>query len=95
MTLEEAIWRMAGQPAEIFGIPDRGVLAPGRVADVVAFDPARVAETERVRVYDFPANGDRLISRNIGTEHVWVAGEAIVRDGALVDGAAPGELLRC
>jgi N-acyl-D-aspartate/D-glutamate deacylase len=86
---------MAGQPAEIFGIPDRGVLAPGKVADVVAFDAGRIAETERERVWDFPGDGDRLISRNVGIEHVWVAGEPIVREGTLVDGAAPGALLRC
>jgi N-acyl-D-aspartate/D-glutamate deacylase len=95
MSLEEAIWRMAGQPAELFGIPDRGVLAPGRVADVVAFDPVRIAETERVRVYDFPGDGDRLISRNVGIEHVWIAGQPIVQGNALVEGATPGELLRC
>jgi N-acyl-D-aspartate/D-glutamate deacylase len=95
MTLEEAVWRMAGQPAAIFGVPDRGVLAPGKVADIVAFDADRIAETERERVWDFPGGGDRLISRNIGIEHVWIAGQPIVRDHALVEGAAPGALLRC
>jgi N-acyl-D-aspartate/D-glutamate deacylase len=95
MSLEEAIWRLSGQPAEIFGIPDRGTVRTGAVADLVAFDPDRISETEFERVYDFPARGDRLISRNVGIEHVWIGGEAIRRDGTAVDGAFPGDVLRC
>jgi len=93
LTLEEAIWRLAGQPAEIFGIPDRGVIAPGKVADLVAFDADTVGETPYERVYDFPGNGERLIFRNQGIAHVWVAGQMIRRDGEAVDGVNPGVIL--
>jgi N-acyl-D-amino-acid deacylase len=93
MTLEEAVWRLSGQPATIFGIPDRGTIAPGKAADLVAFDPARVGETPLRRVYDFPAGGDRLISENVGIEHVWVGGQLVRRDGAPVEGAYPGTIV--
>jgi N-acyl-D-aspartate/D-glutamate deacylase len=91
--LEEAIWRMSGQPAQLWGLHDRGVIAPGRVADLVALDPDRIRETPFERLYDFPANGDRLVSRSEGMEHIWVAGTAIRRDGADIEGAHPGALV--
>jgi N-acyl-D-amino-acid deacylase len=93
LTLEEAVWRMSGQPAALWGITDRGTIADGQVADLVAFDPDTVGETSFERVFDFPADGDRLVSRSQGIEHVWVGGTAIRRDGAEVDGAAPGRLV--
>lgn len=93
MTLEEAVWRLSGQPADIFGLDDRGLIATGRAADLVAFDPDRVGETPLERVYDFPAGGDRLISRSEGIEHVWVAGQAIRSGGAPVEGAYPGAVV--
>ena len=93
LSLEEAVWRMAGQPAELWGITDRGTIRPGQVADLVAFDPDMVGETSFERVFDFPANGDRLISRSRGIQHVWVAGTPIRRDGVEVDDAAPGALV--
>ncbi len=93
MTLEEAVWRLSGQPASVFGVPDRGTVRAGMVADLVAFDPDRVGETPLERVVDMPAGGDRLISRSVGVEHVWVAGQAIRRDGQEVEGAYPGALV--
>jgi N-acyl-D-amino-acid deacylase len=93
LSLEEAIWRMAGQPASLWGITDRGTIEPGKVADMVAFDPDAVGETRFERIYDFPANGDRLISRSEGIEHVWVGGTAIRRDGEEVEGVSPGVLV--
>lgn len=93
LTLEEAIWRMSGQPAALWGITDRGTIEPGKVADLVAFDPDTVSETPFERLYDFPANGDRLISRSQGIEHIWVGGVQTRRDGRDVEGATPGVLV--
>ncbi len=93
LTLEEAVWRMAGQPAELWGIADRGTIEEGKVADLVAFDPDTIGETSFERVYDFPAHGDRLVSRSEGIRHVWVGGTAIRRDGVEIEEAAPGQLV--
>ena len=93
MTLEQAVWRLSGQPAEIFGIPDRGFIKPGSLADLVAFDPDAVSETALERVYDLPANGERVIARSEGIEHIWVAGTSTRRAGRDVEGATPGSFL--
>ncbi len=44
ITLERALNSMTGQPAEVLGIRDRGVLRAGAFADVVVFDPAKLRE---------------------------------------------------
>jgi N-acyl-D-aspartate/D-glutamate deacylase len=93
-TLEEAIWRLSGQPAALWGLTDRGVIAPGKVADLVAFDPDTVRETAFERLYDFPADGDRLIARSEGIEHIWVGGTAIRRAGVDIPEVSPGTLVR-
>jgi N-acyl-D-aspartate/D-glutamate deacylase len=93
LSLEEAAFRMAGQPAELWGLRDRGTIEVGKVADLVAFDPDTITETPFERLYDFPADGDRLISRNQGIEHMWVGGRAIRRHGEVVNDAFPGVLV--
>jgi N-acyl-D-aspartate/D-glutamate deacylase len=90
LSLEEAVYRMAGQPAELWGMRDRGTIEVGKVADLVAFDPDTIGETPFERVYDFPAAGDRLISRNVGIRHIWVGGTPIRMHGTEVPDAAPG-----
>ena len=42
LTLEQAVWRMTGHPAEVYGLTGRGRIAPGWVSDLVAFDPDTV-----------------------------------------------------
>src|SRR5438270_9394162 len=94
LSLEQAVWRLTGQPTKIFGITDRGLVKEGLAADLVAFDPDTVGVTELERVWDLPAGADRLIARSTGVERVWVNGTAIRQDGADIAGARPGKLLR-
>ncbi|MBV9410110.1 MAG: amidohydrolase family protein [Acidimicrobiia bacterium] len=94
LSLEQAVWRLTGQPSQIFGITDRGRIEEGLAADLVAFDPDTIGVTDQERVWDLPAGADRLIVRSTGVEHVWVNGEAIRTNGDDVATARPGKLLR-
>lgn len=94
LSWEDAVWRLTGHPAEVYGLADRGAIRPGAHADLVAFDPATVGPGATVRVRDFPAGADRLVSYPTGVEHVWVAGQQVRRHGADLDGVRPGRLLR-
>ncbi|MGH7685191.1 MAG: N-acyl-D-amino-acid deacylase family protein, partial [Vulcanimicrobiaceae bacterium] len=44
LPLETAVYKMTGLPAEIFGLDELGVIAPGKRADLVAFDAKTVAD---------------------------------------------------
>jgi N-acyl-D-aspartate/D-glutamate deacylase len=94
ISLERAVWRLTGQPAEVYGLTDRGRLAPGLAADVVVFDPATVGTTRARRIDDFPAGADRLVADSTGITHVWVGGHRTRRDGAQLTGVGAGTLLR-
>jgi N-acyl-D-aspartate/D-glutamate deacylase len=94
LPLELAVWRLTGHPAQVFGLRDRGLVAEGAWADLVAFDPATVGVEPLERVHDLPAGADRLIGRSIGIEHVWVNGVPTRRNGHEVEGARPGMVLR-
>jgi N-acyl-D-aspartate/D-glutamate deacylase len=96
-TLEQAVHNLTQRPAEMFGITDRGLLAEGRPADVVVFDPRTVGPGPLRRVYDLPAGADRLISEASGIDAVIVNGQLIRRAGAdvvAVNDRLPGRLLR-
>lgn len=80
--LEEAVARLSGRPAERFGLRDRGVIAEGKAADLVIFDPSRVAD---IATYDDPHQTCD------GIDHVVVNGTPIVRAGEPLE--TPGERL--
>jgi N-acyl-D-amino-acid deacylase len=94
ISLEEAVWRLTGQPHEAFRISDRGLVREGFFADLVAFDPDRVGTTPVERVHDQPGGADRLLVRATGVEHIWVNGVATRMAGEEVAGVAPGRLIR-
>lgn len=70
--LVEAIRKMTSLPAEIFGVPERGTVAVGKVADLVCFDPATVDH-----------RGDYLDPAVPPTGIAWVmqAGDVVVEQG--------------
>jgi N-acyl-D-amino-acid deacylase len=83
LTLEEAVRKLTGQPARLFGIKDRGVLAPGAWADLLLFDPKRVGRGEKRRVFDLPSGAPRLTTPAVGVHGVWVNGARIADENGL------------
>lgn len=97
LTLEDAVHKLTQVPAQVFGIADRGLLAEGRPADIVVFDPANVGASGLKRVYDLPSGADRLRAEAFGIEAVVVNGTLVRehgRDAVAADGPLPGRLLR-
>lgn len=84
LDLPTAVHRMTGMPAARFGLAGRGVVRPGAFADLVVFDPARVADTA---TYEEPC------AFPAGIHAVYVNGVAVARDGRHT-GARPGRALR-
>jgi N-acyl-D-aspartate/D-glutamate deacylase len=94
ISLEEGVRRMTSDPADFFGIKDRGRLKPGLAADVAIFDPATVASVGRPeRLYDLPGGAKRMVMRSRGIEHTLVNGEVTWENGKLT-GASAGQVLR-
>ena len=93
MSLEQAIWRLAGMPATVHGLRDRGFLRHGAWADIVIFDLDRLSASEAYLARDFPANTERYVVDAEGYRSVLVAGEIIVQDGKPTD-ARPGQVIR-
>jgi N-acyl-D-aspartate/D-glutamate deacylase len=91
--LEEAIHHITDRPARLYGIRDRGRLAPGCHADVVVLDPATVGPGSVHTRRDLPGGAGRLFAGAEGIGHVLVNGLEIVRDGAFSE-ARPGTVLR-
>ena len=94
LTLEEAVRRMTSDPADFFGIRDRGRLQEGLAADVAIFDPATVGSMGRPeRRYDLPGGAKRMVMRSQGIEYTVVNGAVTWENGKLT-GATSGKVLR-
>ncbi len=95
LSLEQAVYRLTGQTAKLFGIADRGTLEVGKAADLMLFDPKTVDRGPKERVRDLPAGGARLTTRAVGVHGVWVNGERVAdHDGLVRMKSLPGKLLR-
>jgi N-acyl-D-aspartate/D-glutamate deacylase len=91
--LEAAVKRLTADPAGLYGLHDRGVLAPGMRADVNVIDFDRVGVARPEMVFDLPAGAGRMIQRSTGYVATVVAGETVVEAGECT-GALPGRLVR-
>jgi N-acyl-D-amino-acid deacylase len=88
LALEDAVRKLTSQPAALYGIRERGALKPGWHADLMLFDPSKVARGPKKRVFDLPGGEPRLTTDPLGVHGVWVNGVAIG------EGARAGRLLR-
>jgi N-acyl-D-amino-acid deacylase len=84
ISLEEAVRKMSSLPAQHFAFANRGVIAEGRAADIVIFDPATVSD---------PATYEKPHQFATSFTHVLVNGIAVIQDGQTT-GARPGRVLR-
>ena len=82
--LETAVHKMSGLSASRFGLHDRGLVRPGYAADLVVFDPDRVADRATFK--------DPKLSA-AGIDRVYVNGTLSWHDGA-TSGARAGKVLR-
>jgi dihydroorotase/N-acyl-D-amino-acid deacylase len=83
LTLEDAVRRMSGFPAERLKIWDRGLLRPGMKADVVVFDPDKIADKSEY---------DRPHQYSVGVHEVIVNGKLALHNDA-VTAERPGRIL--
>lgn len=93
LSLEAAVKKITLDPATIWGLQGRGLLAPGYAADVVVFDADRIGRGPEVASDDFPGEGIRWIRRQEGIDTVVVNGEITwTADDGYVSGARAGAI---
>jgi N-acyl-D-amino-acid deacylase len=85
LSLAEAVHKTSGEPAEIFGLRDRGVLRPGNWADIVIFDRDEIEDK---------SDYDRPFDEPLGIDYVIVNGTVAVDHGALTSQPPAGMPVR-
>jgi len=93
LSLERAVAMLTGDQARLLGFGDRGLVRPGLAADLVVFDPDRIATTGVRYVDDQPAGGRRLVTDATGVELSVVNGVVATREG-VPTGSRSGRRLR-
>ena len=93
LPLELIVHRQTQQTAALYGLNDRGVIAPGKRADINIIDFEKLNFTMPYMAYDLPAQGRRLVQQAVGYDATFVAGMQIV-DSDQFTGALPGNLVR-
>ncbi|WP_199550918.1 amidohydrolase family protein [Streptomyces sp. N35] len=92
-SLEKAVKMLTDDPAQLFGLIDRGRIQEGYFADLVLFDPEKIDAGKATLVHDLPGDSPRLDSKALGINAVWVNGVEAIRED-VVTGAVPGKVLR-
>jgi N-acyl-D-amino-acid deacylase len=91
--LAQGIHMLTRQPAELYSMHDRGLIAPGMKADLNVLDVDTLALKTPHIVHDLPAGGKRFLQDADGIVATIVSGEVIYENGAPT-GALPGRLIR-
>jgi N-acyl-D-aspartate/D-glutamate deacylase len=93
ITLEHAVKRQCHDTARLYGLDDRGVLAPGYLADLNLIDMARLKLGKPWLAFDLPAGGKRLLQKAEGYVATIKNGKVTFREGQWT-GETPGGLIR-
>jgi N-acyl-D-aspartate/D-glutamate deacylase len=93
LSVEEAVRRLSGEPARVFGLADRGRVVPGAYADLNVIDlPALEPEVPEF-AHDFPAGAGRWTQRARGYAYTIVNGAVVIEQGRHT-GRLRGRVLR-
>ena len=93
LTLETAVKRQSHDTARLYGLDDRGVIAPGALADINVIDFDHLTLERPWLAFDLPAGGKRLLQRATGYRYTIKSGVVTFEDGTWT-GATPGGVLR-
>ncbi len=91
--LEHIVHRQTQQTAELYGLGDRGLIAPGMRADINIIDYDRLGFDRPRMAFDLPADGRRLVQHGTGYVATFVTGVQTV-DHDQFTGQLPGKLIR-
>ena len=92
-SLEFTVHKMTQDTAQVYGLNDRGVIAPGYKADINIIDFDKLALMDPEMIYDLPAGGKRLIQKARGYVATICNGIVTYENGKHT-GAKPGRLVR-
>jgi len=93
MPLERAIKRQCHDTARLYGFEDRGVLAPGLLADLNVIDLESLQLNLPTVAFDLPAGGRRLLQTASGYDCTIKSGRVTFR-GGVATGEYPGRVIR-
>jgi len=85
MSLEQAVAKITGETADIWGLKDRGRLRPGLAADIVVFDADTIDRGDELPAFDMPGDGMRYVRAARGVDTVLVNGEVAYAAGAYTE----------
>jgi N-acyl-D-aspartate/D-glutamate deacylase len=93
IALEHAVKRQCRDTALLYGLEDRGILAPGYLADLNVIDMDAIKLGKPWLAFDLPAGGKRLLQKADGYVATIKSGDVTFRDGAM-QGPTPGGVIR-
>ncbi len=93
ITLENAVKRQSRDTAVLYGLSDRGLLAPGYLADINVIDFDNVKLGKPWLAFDLPAGGKRLLQKAEGYVATIKSGQITFKNGEYQE-VHPGKLIR-
>jgi N-acyl-D-aspartate/D-glutamate deacylase len=93
ISLENAVKRQCRDTARLYGLDDRGIIAPGYLADLNVIDLDKIKLGKPWLAFDLPAGGKRLLQKAEGYVCTIKTGVVTFRNGEWT-GATPGGLIR-